>query len=328
MPASSPLSSTVFEMRSGFSSTALWDSAEPIVRDDALADARDDRLLGGAAHQPVDVRAHGHARHGAQLDAVLATARRGARVPGRHVDDLGLHRTSDRVQHVAPGQVDRARALVAELDVRLGCGDQRLADPQHVAARQVVGLQRIGLDGEPRLGRHDAGVHDDLGIDPPQPHADQAQELDPAARQQRPEPQRAIGEERQRHHQRHQADGDDGHPLAHLLEHVPVDRRRRLGPSRRQQPRAQHRPPEIDHAVLSPRFRPAPDGGCLQIALTTTRLPLVSITRTRTPGSSISPRVTTSTRRPPIVQTPLGRQGVAVMPSAPSSSCRRGSATV
>ena len=58
VPASRPFSSTVLEMLSGFSRTALWVLAEPMVVTMPFPDSGDDGLLAGASHQAVDVGAH------------------------------------------------------------------------------------------------------------------------------------------------------------------------------------------------------------------------------------------------------------------------------
>ena len=84
-------------------------------RDDAFADAGDDRLLGGPADQPGDVGPHRYAGFHLELDAVLGHAV-DRNAPGRRVrgvDDLRIHAGMDGVDDVAAGQVDRTgRAIV------------------------------------------------------------------------------------------------------------------------------------------------------------------------------------------------------------------------
>ena len=67
-------------------------------RNDAFSHAGDDRLLAGATHQPVDVRPHGNAGRGFELDAVF-----GYGGDQRRVDDLRIDADAHRLQHVATG---------------------------------------------------------------------------------------------------------------------------------------------------------------------------------------------------------------------------------
>ena len=127
--------------------------------DDALADAGDDRLVGGPADQPVDVGPDGHLGLHLELDAVLGDAVDRLPALGRvgAVDDLGIDARLHGLEHVAAGQVDRGGPLVRQRDVGPVGGDQGADDVGHVAAGQVVGLQAPGrhavLLGQARLDR-------------------------------------------------------------------------------------------------------------------------------------------------------------------------------
>jgi hypothetical protein len=69
VPASSPLANTVFEMASGFSSTAAWLTAEPMVDTMPSPTRRKDGFLTRTTHQAIDVRPHRHPCDGDQLNS-------------------------------------------------------------------------------------------------------------------------------------------------------------------------------------------------------------------------------------------------------------------
>ena len=132
---------------------------------DALAHARQDRFLAGAADQLLDIGAYGDARLGDQLDAVLRHGR-----DGRGVDDLGVNRHLHGLEHVAAGQVDGRGHLEVQGDVGLVGGDERHHDLRHVAAGEVVGFQLVGLERESGFRAGDEGHHDGAGIHAPPAH--------------------------------------------------------------------------------------------------------------------------------------------------------------
>jgi len=102
-------------------------------------------FLAGAADEPVDVRAHRHARDDLDGDAVLGhggDARRG--------DDLRVDAHLHGFENVAAGQVDGGCPLERHVDARLVGRDQRRHDVADVPAREVVRLELID-------GQRDAG---------------------------------------------------------------------------------------------------------------------------------------------------------------------------
>ena len=127
--------------------------------DDALADAGDDRLVGGAADQAVEVGADGHLGFDLELNAVLGDAvdRLAARRGVGAGDDLGIDAGLHGLEHVAAGQVDGGGSLVRQRDIGAVGGDQGPHHVGHVAAGQVVGLEGPGghavFLGQARPGR-------------------------------------------------------------------------------------------------------------------------------------------------------------------------------
>ena len=113
--------------------------------DDALADPGDDGLFGGAADEAIEIGAHRDPRLHLELDAVAGDAVDGIprHLPRGYVDDLRVDRGADRLLHVAPGQVDRAGAVVVEHDVGLVRRDERLHHARDVAAREEVGFELV-----------------------------------------------------------------------------------------------------------------------------------------------------------------------------------------
>jgi len=167
-------------------------------RDNALAHAGDDRLLSGAADETGDVRAHGHARLGQDLNAVLrdgcdlglALGRVGA------VDDLGRNAGAHGFEQVTTREVDsRCRA---EVEVQAGAvrRDQRVDNPHHLATGEVVRFEVARLDAfEARLHEHDLRVHHHGRIHLPQAHREHVEEPDAGLRQNRPQVQVGVLEE-------------------------------------------------------------------------------------------------------------------------------------
>ena len=119
--------------------------------DDPLADAGDDRLFRGAADEPVELGPHGDASPGPELDAVLADAVERRPALGRigAVDDLRIDAGADRVEDVAPRQIDGGRDRPRQIDPGLVSRDHRRRRPGDVAARQVVGGPRVPASGRP-----------------------------------------------------------------------------------------------------------------------------------------------------------------------------------
>ena len=191
-------------------------------RDDALADAGDDRFLGRPADELRQVRPHRHAGPHQQLDAVLGhgAQRRAARfLRVGAVDHLRIDARPHRVEHVAAGQVDRRRPVEVEVDVGPMRGDDRVDHARHVAAGQVMGLQpprgdaRVRIGADAGLHGHDLGFDDRPGVHLPQAHADQAQQAHAGVGHERLKPQLAVAEEHERQHkrgdQRHGHGGDE-----------------------------------------------------------------------------------------------------------------------
>ncbi len=138
---------------------------------DALADAGDDRLLARAADEPLDVGPQRHARDGTHLDAVLGDGR-----DRRRLDDLGVDRHLDGLEHVAAGQIDGGRALEGQVDVGLVGRDQRLDNALHVPPGEVVRLEQRRRQEDARLVGRDQR-QDDLGRGHvAQPHPDEVAE--------------------------------------------------------------------------------------------------------------------------------------------------------
>ena len=171
--------------------------------DDALADAGDDGFLAGAAHQALDVGAHGHAGLGAQLDTVLGHSGHGGRF-----NHLGQHAHLHGLEHVAAGQVDGAGGGEAQVDAGLLGGNQGVDDALDVTARQEVGFQHIGGHVQPGLPGFDVGVHDLLGRDAAEPHTDQGADLHRRAGRPGVDPQ-AQGHIPEEYRYQHNGDHDD-----------------------------------------------------------------------------------------------------------------------
>ena len=181
--------------------------------DDALADARQHRLLARAADELLDVGPHRHARERLHLDAVLGD-------PGDvgRLDDFGVDRHLHGFQHIAPGQVNRGGPLEGQGDLRPVRADQRLHHPVHIAARQVVRFQLVEVDGDARLDGGDQRQDDPVLRHAPQPHPDQAADGDAAdARRARRDPQakRHEPEDGRDNDQGENTDDDDEDRMIH-----------------------------------------------------------------------------------------------------------------
>src|SRR5690606_31522024 len=155
--------------------------------DDALADARDDRLLAGAAHEPLEVRAHRDAGRGDQLDAVLGDGRDVGRL-----DHARVHGHAHGVEDVAAGEVDGGRPVEPERDARLVGGDQCVDDRVDVAAGQVVGLELVLVHLDAGLVGLDQRQDDLVRRHAPEAHGDEAGEahLDAGGDRRDPQPDR------------------------------------------------------------------------------------------------------------------------------------------
>ena len=105
-------------------------------RNDAFADAGDNRLFAGATHQLLDAGAHGNTGNGMQLDAVESHG--GNLRGGNH---LRVHGHLHGFQHVTAGEVDGRGFLKVQLDVSLVGGNEGLDYAEHVTAAKVVGFQ-------------------------------------------------------------------------------------------------------------------------------------------------------------------------------------------
>jgi hypothetical protein len=130
--------------------------------DNTLADAGDDRLLGGATDEAVELRPHGHASTGAKLNAVLADAveRRPALGGVGAVDDLRIDARLDGVEDIATGQIDGGRGAPRQVHAGLVGGDDGRRHLGHVAARQVMGLHVLRLHLTAGLHEGDLLSHD------------------------------------------------------------------------------------------------------------------------------------------------------------------------
>src|SRR6185437_14710880 len=154
---------------------------------DAFADAGDDRFFRGPAYQLLQVGAHRDPRADFELDSVFGhRAERRAFGLGRigTIDDFGVDAGLHGPQNVAARQVDGGGPIEFQIDVGAVRGDDRLDDPRHVAAGQIVGFQAARRDPGDRVGAdaglhgHDFRLHDQAGVDLPQAHPDQAEQAD------------------------------------------------------------------------------------------------------------------------------------------------------
>jgi hypothetical protein len=120
------------------------------------------------------------------------------------------------VEDVATRKINRRGPLERELDdFRLAGGDHRADHQRHVAAGQVVGLQRLGADFfffiEAGLHGHDLAADDHRRVHLAEPHPHQIDHADAGPRHDRLDPQpREAGEDRQEDQHEDQAgDGQD-----------------------------------------------------------------------------------------------------------------------
>ena len=142
-------------------------------RDDALAYTRDDRFLGRAADQPVDVGPNRDSGDNQELNAVLGDGgdlRRG--------DDAGIDARLHGVEDVASGEIDRGRLLKVQLDSSFVCTDERIDHALDVAAREVVRFERVRWNLATGLHRRDARIDHCAGRHAAQAHADEFPEAD------------------------------------------------------------------------------------------------------------------------------------------------------
>ena len=144
---------------------------------DTLADARDDGFLARAADQSVDVGAHGNARLGAQLDAVL-----GYCGDYRGFDYLRVNAHLHGHQHVAARQVDCGRAGELQRYARALRRDKRVDHAVDVTARQQVGFKSVDRYVQTGLGALNQRQHHALGIDAAYAHTYQSAQANLHAR--------------------------------------------------------------------------------------------------------------------------------------------------
>ena len=80
------------------------------------------------------------------------------------IDDFRINAGANRFEHVAARQVDRLGRLPVEIDVGAMGGDERTDDVRHVAAGQVMRLERSRRDRvsprETGLNGHDLAADD------------------------------------------------------------------------------------------------------------------------------------------------------------------------
>ena len=171
---------------------------------DALAHAGDDGFFTGAAHQAGNVRAHGDTGLGPQLDTVLGHGGDGGRL-----NDLGGDAHLHGLQNIASCQVHRAGLLKGHVDIGLLGGDHGLGHALDVAARQEVLFQLIHGNIQAGLAHHDQSVHQAMGRDAAQPHANQSADLDfdATGHGADPQPDGHIPQEHQ-HQQQHDENDD------------------------------------------------------------------------------------------------------------------------
>ena len=155
VPASRPFASTVREMLSGFSSTSLWSSAEPIV---VTMPSPTRAMIVSSVAPPTSrgmfVRTVTRAFTWSWMPFLATAAMTG--LPNdrvRDVDDLGVDGRLDGLEHVAAGEVDRGRRLERQLDPGAVGGDHRRDDLRDVAAGEVVRLELAARRRRCRPGR-------------------------------------------------------------------------------------------------------------------------------------------------------------------------------
>ena len=148
----------------------------------------------GAAHEAVQVGAHGHAGAGLDLNAVNGHAIHGSTALARigAVNHLGLHAGLHGFQHVAAGQVNGAGAVKGQGDIGLVRCNQRGHHAEHVAARKKVRFQTGSGGFQSGLDRHDAGIDDGVGAHFAQAHGNERQEGHMRARHRRLDVQPAV----------------------------------------------------------------------------------------------------------------------------------------
>ena len=124
--------------------------------------------------------------------------------------DAGLH----RFEHVAAGQVDGRGQFEVEFgEFGLCGGDQRADHQRHVAAGEVMGLERLRRDAllfvDARLHRHNLAADNHRRIDLAEGHAQQVEDADARPRRDRLNPQAEIAGEDRQHDQRQEQNDHD-----------------------------------------------------------------------------------------------------------------------
>ena len=210
-------------------------------RDDALADAGNDRLFRRSANQLLQVRADRHPGSNAQFHAVLgdgAERRLAAAARIGTIDDLRMDAGPHRIHHIASRQVDGRRSIEVQVDVRPMRRDDGMDHVHHVAARQIMSLQArradagAAIDVQAGLRGHDLRLHDDPRVHLAKSHAHQARKTHVGVRHERLKPQLAVdGNEDDEHQPDEQGHGRDGiHD-----KHPPLESRGRLRAGRAKQ---------------------------------------------------------------------------------------------
>ncbi len=167
----------------------------------ALAHPRNDRLLACAAHQPVDVGANSHARDRDELDSVFRH-----RGDFRRFDHLRDDRHLHRFENIPPGQIDGSGSFEGQSDVGLVCRDHGVDQPDNVSPRQVVRLQIVKRNIQPRFDRTDPRRDYCAGGHSAQAHSDEREEPHIRARCPGSNPEREgdqIQDKNQPHQQQH-----------------------------------------------------------------------------------------------------------------------------
>ena len=185
---------------------------------DPLAHARDDRLLGRAADESIEVGADRHARFHFHADAVLRHAidRGAAHRRARDIDDFWINTRADGFEDGFAGafgrQVDRAGAVEIERDAGFVRRDQREDDMADVAAREIMRLERIARDIDAGFHGGDPVIDDQADRHFAQAHADHLADADRRIRDPRAKPEAEEIKEHDREHEgedRQHCDADE-----------------------------------------------------------------------------------------------------------------------
>ena len=113
--------------------------------DDAFTDSSDDGLFSRTTDEACNIRSHGNAGAGLQLDAVLRYGVDGltTRLHAWAINDLWVNAGLDSVKNVSTRQVNGSSAVPRQVDLGLVCGDHRAHDTLNVSAGKEVTLQLI-----------------------------------------------------------------------------------------------------------------------------------------------------------------------------------------